>query len=279
MNWFRTITRFYWVLALVLIAGCGGNVQTESPASTTDETTDMSEQIGTFAFRANGEDFIRQGFVSGDGWRIDFDHAYVTLANLTSYQSDPPFDSESDDAPQASVTVQLDGPYVVDLAEGDTDADPILVGTVDAPAGRYNALAWDMVAAPDGPAQGAVIMLQGTAEKDGETVDFTLRLTQEGAYLCGDFVGDERKGILTAGGNADVEATFHFDHLFGDATMPPDDAINTDALGFAPLAELAVDGQMDMDTAALENALSDEDAAKLRAVHLAHVGEGHCRTR
>ena len=38
---------------------------------------------GTLAFQANGEDFVRQGFVAKDGWTIDFDHVYVTLAEVT----------------------------------------------------------------------------------------------------------------------------------------------------------------------------------------------------
>lgn len=42
-------------------------------------TQAANAQTGTLVLVDNGEDFIRQGFVSKDGWQIDFDHAYVTL--------------------------------------------------------------------------------------------------------------------------------------------------------------------------------------------------------
>ena len=154
---------------------------------------------------------------------------------------------------------------------------PILVGTVEAAAGRYNALAWELVRAPDGLADGAVILMEGRATKDDVTLPFRISLDEESAYVCGDFVGDERKGILQAGETADLEATFHFDHLFGDGSAPPDADINTGALGFEPFAALAQDGRVDVDMAALQAGLSAEDYAKLTAMHLAHVGEGHCR--
>ena len=43
-------------LALVAVA-CGGGGE---------------DKVGTVIFTANGEDFVRDGFVSEDGWRIDF---------------------------------------------------------------------------------------------------------------------------------------------------------------------------------------------------------------
>jgi hypothetical protein len=133
-----------------------------------------------------------------------------------------------------------------------------------------------MVEAADGPASGAVILMQGTAEQTGEQIAFTIALDQESSHTCGDYVGDERKGLLEAGATADVEATFHFDHIFGDADLPPDDALNTGALGFAPLAVLADNGTLDVDMAALEAGLAPEAYALLTEAHLAHVGEGHC---
>jgi hypothetical protein len=91
-------------------------------------------------------------------------------------------------------------------------------------------------------------------------------------------VGDERKGILAAGEEADLEATFHFDHLFGDGEAPPDDDINTGALGFDPLAALASDGVLEADSDRLEADLDPADYAKLLEIlpSLGHVGEGHC---
>ncbi|MBF2001657.1 MAG: DUF4382 domain-containing protein, partial [Synechococcales cyanobacterium M58_A2018_015] len=111
-----------------------------------------------------------------------------------------------------------------------------------------------------------------------ETVNFTLRFDEELAFTCGDFVGEQRKGILTAGGTADLEATFHFDHLFGDADTPANDSLNTGALGFAPLAAIAQNGELDADTATLRQQLAPEDFEKLMGIlpSLGHVGEGHC---
>ncbi|MEL6321457.1 MAG: DUF4382 domain-containing protein, partial [Cyanobacteria bacterium J06626_14] len=72
--------------------------------------------------------------------------------------------------------------------------------------------------------------------------------------------------------------TFHFDHIFGDGDAPAEDPINTGALGFEPLAALASDGQLDVNTAMLEQQLSAEAYSVLEetVAGLGHVGEGHC---
>lgn len=239
---------------------------------------EAAEEIGTLIFTANGEEFIREGFICKDGWALSFDHAYVTLTSISAFQTDPPFDTdmgwEVDDVTRARA--DLPGVYTVDLAE--PGADPALVGEAEAvPAGRYNAIYWEMVRAPDGPSEGCVVLLIGTAEKDGETIGFSLGLDREVAYLGGEYVGEERKGILPAGGSAVMEMTFHFDHLFGDFNEDPDAEINTGALGFGPLAALAVDGALEVSLSELETFLTEGDYALLLAVmtHLAHVGEGH----
>lgn len=248
-------------------------------ADTTEETTTAAAgETGELTIRANGEDFVRQGFVTKDGWQVDFDHVYVTLADITAYQTDPPFDAEAGGEPKATETVSVEEPITVDLAEGDESADPIMVQAVEAPAGRYNALSWKMMPAADGPAAGQTIWLEGTATKEGETIDFAMKLNPTLEYVCGDFVGDERKGILEASDQADLEATFHFDHLFGDGEAAPDDYINTGALGFDPLAAIADGNTLDVDMAALESQLSAEEYQQLMEIlpSLGHVGEGHC---
>lgn len=239
------------------------------------ESVQVSEP-GTLAIQANGEDFVRQGFTTKDGWQISFDHVYVTLDSVKAYQTDPPFDPQKSDTLSASAEVSLTQPITVDLAEGDA---PIQVGELAAPAGRYNALSWQMVAAPSGIAQGYPLMMVGSASKDGETIDFSLKLSEELGFVCGDFIGDERKGFVNSGDSASVEATFHFDHLFGDAETPADDDLNIGALGFDPLAALAENGQVDVDSTALKARLSDTDHQKLLEIlpSLGHVGEGHCQ--
>lgn len=273
-------------LALILpglLQACAGGETPEAEAPETESTAEVpgsqvSGETGTLQIRANGEDFVRQGFVSKDGWEISFDHLYVNLVGLTAYQTDPPYDPEAGDELQASQEVKVEEAKTIDLAEGDENAEPVLVEEVEAPAGRYNALSWEMVNASEGPASGYAMVIQGVATKDGETVNFTLNVDEELAFSCGDFVGDERKGILEPGGTADVEATFHFDHLFGDGEAAPDDEINTGALGFQPLADLAEGGELTADTSDLEQNLSEEDYNKLLGIlpSLGHVGEGHC---
>ncbi len=280
-----TVFRVCWssvLLVVVLLAGaCGSTPAAPAapvPPPVVSPAPPAPSGVGTLEFRANGEDFVRQGFVTKDGWAISFDHVYVTLANVTAHQTNPPFDALSDTPLDAQVSVSLEGVHTVDLAEGDEHAEPILIGTASASAGRYNALSWDMVKATAGPAQGAAVMLVGTASRDGTELPFTIRLEQESSETCGDFIGDERKGVLEDGGIAQLEATFHFDHLFGDGEAAPDDEINTGALGFEPFARLATNGSVDVDVAAIQAGFSAEERALLDEMHLPHVGEGHCRT-
>src|SRR4030042_5537645 len=93
--------------------------------------SDGEKEVGTIQFNANGEDFVREGFVSKDGWSISFDHVYITLKNITAYQTDPPYDATSGNEIDSSTYVRLEGTYTVDLAEGGEDAAPILVSQVN----------------------------------------------------------------------------------------------------------------------------------------------------
>ena len=261
-------------LLFVAIAGCSEPTNTSATADNA-----IAEGSGTLLVKANGEDFVREGFTGKDGWRIDFDNLYATMTDVTAFQSDPPFEPGEGKRLQAKESVAYDAePVTVDLAEGDTPIEAIEFA--DAPSGRYNALGWQLVPAATGPATGYPLMLIGTATKDGESVDFEIGLSDAIAYTCGDFIGDERKGILTPDETAEVEATFHFDHMFGDAEAPADDDINVGALGFGPLAELAQDGQLTIDSEGLKEQLSKEDYETLQAVFpgLGHVGEGHCES-
>jgi hypothetical protein len=226
---------------------------------------------------ANGEDFVRQGFVSKDGWRIDFNHAYVTLANTIAHQTEPPFNPEGNDKLESLTSVTLvSEPTTIDLAEGDENALPIEVAQVSGSIGNYNALEWKLV---NSGANSNSVILEGVAKKDNESVAFTLNLPVELSYQCGEFVGDERKGFLEAGKTAEVETTFHFDHLFGDNNTPADDELNVGALGFQPLANIASNGTLTTDLATLKQNLTSEDYDKLisNLNSLGHVGEGHCR--
>ena len=250
----------------------------EAPTAETAEAEPVSGEVGTMEFRANGEDFVRKGFVSKDGWQIDFENIYVNFADAQAYETLVPYDADAGGEPQAKQVISLVESKTVDLAAGDENAETILVNEVPAPPGRYSALSWKMVPAAEGPAAGYPLLIKGTASKDGQTVPFTLKFNEELAFTCGDYVGDDRKGILQPGDRAEMEATFHFDHLFGDGEAAPEDEINTGALGFEPIAAMATDGSVDTDLDTLNAQLSAEDSQKLMEIlpNLAHVGEGHC---
>ena len=235
---------------------------------------------GKLQIRANGEDFVRQGFRSKDGWNISFDHLYVTLTEVAAYQSNPPYNPDAGGKIQATQKLIFNELKTVDLAAGDENADPILVREfTEAPAGHYNALSWRMVKATSEPTSGYSLVMKGTATRDSRQIDFAIAIDREYAYTCGEFVGENRKGILSPGGTADLEATFHFDHIFGDGDAPPNDDINTGALGFAPLADLASNGKLNVTLNDLQQRLSTRDYQTLAKtlVSLGHVGEGHCQ--
>ncbi len=235
--------------------------------------TACASENGQLEIRANGEDFVRQGFVSKDGWSINFDQVLVNLQAVTAYQTDPPFDASTGNTPEGE-NVTVEGLKLVDLAAGDAEADPILLETVEATAGQYNAISWEMVNGNDG----FTLHLVGTAEKDGTTIPFDIQIDETYQYVCGEFVGDERKGFVDPESTGDVEMTFHFDHVFGDADTDMSEPLNVGALGFDPLATLANNGTLTVTQADLEAGLSDEDFATLMDTlgTLGHVGEGHC---
>ncbi len=266
-------------LLSLLIASCSS----ETSESNNTSTVANNQGEATLNLVANGEDFIRQGFVTKDGWTMNFDRLDVNLSDVTAYQIEGAFEpTEGDklDTLEYSEKVSLlDTPKVVDLAEGEADAEPIMVTNAEVTPGFYNAVAWKIdIAEAESPLAGKTMVLQGTASKDEQVINFDISLNRPIQYLCGEYVGDERKGIIQAGETGELETTFHFDHIFGDRETSPDDALNVDALGFEPLAKLASGDSLTIDDATLSQQLSPEDQEKLTkaVIGLGHVGEGHC---
>ncbi len=252
------------------------------PQTTVTEDTAAPEATaegGTLEMFANAEERPQAGFTSGDGWELSFDHLYVNFSELRAFQTEPPYDYTSLSPIENPVAEVSFAPQSVDLVTGNED-DPtvFLDAQSDVPEGHYNAISYYITPATDGPGEGYSIVIIGTAERDGETIDFVLNLEQELNYYCGEFIGDERRGILTAGDEASLEATLHLDHLFGEGSRPADDPLNQSAFGFDPLAALATDGRVEADMALLQSELSPEDFARLESslVELGHAGEGHC---
>ena len=244
-------------------------------------TTMAATEEGILKLIANGEDFVRQGFVSKDGWEIEFDRLDVNLSDAVAYSTDSfePQPGDTKESIEFQHQANFDTAGAVDLAAGEADAEPITVAQVEVPLGFYNALTWGLSTADSNSAiAGNTMVLDGRATKNGETVDFVLGFNQPLEYVCGEFVGDERLGIVQVNEPGQVETTFHFDHIFGDADTPLEDALNADALGFQPLADLASEGTLELNETDLAERLSPQNYQKLTEAiaGLGHVGEGHC---
>ncbi len=148
---------------------CSQQLPTQAEVST--------DNGGILALVANGEDFVRQGFVSKDGWEISFDRVYVNLAEANAYQAESgfePTEKDSIDTVEYQKKVSfLDSPTVVDLAAGEADAAPILVARAETDGGFYNALGWKIATAGENTViPGNTMVLQGKAAKDGQTIHF-----------------------------------------------------------------------------------------------------------
>lgn len=224
-------------------------------------------QKGTLLLHANGEERLQTGWTTKDGWKLQFDHVYLTLGSVTAYQTNPPFDPAAGDRPESEVTVVFSDPMTVDLV---SDQRP-LVGSAEAAVGHFNALQWQTLAPS--------LQLVGTAQRGNVTIPFDITLAQPLAFVCGDYIGDERKGFVAANSTADLEITLHFDHLFGDGAEAATAEINREAVGFDPFAALATPEGVTVDWTELQQKLSSQDFQALRKVlsNLGHVGEGHCR--
>lgn len=268
------------ILAILslLVVGCSDQGTAENPLD--------NNANATLNLVANGEDFVRQGFVTKDGWKINFDRLEVNLSNIAAYQVEGGFDVQQEQqietlAFQKEVAL-LTQPKVVDLAQGEADAEPILVTTTSVPSGLYNAIAWQIDTAPKhSPLAGKTMVLQGKASKAQQVINFQISLNRPLKYLCGEYVGDDRKGIVQAGETGELEVTFHFDHVFGDSGTNADESFNLGTLGFEPLAKLASGDRLIIDDPALSQKLSPQDQEKLTQaiIGLGHVGEGHCQLK
>ncbi len=252
-----------WVmLAMGLVSVATGCAQAEPETST-----------GQLRLVANGEAFTHEGLITKDGWEVEFERVMLNLDAVVASQNDAMAQDESDAPSQAVVLV--DEPMVVDLTEGEAGA--VTVVTQDAVStGAYTAIAWQLVSQPDTPA----IQLIGVARKDDTTLNFQLQFDRPFVYECGEYVGDQRKGLVKPDETGELEITTHWDHLFGDGTSAPDDEINTGALGFTPIAAFANEGTVTISYSELMQKLSPEDAEILTKTldGMGHVGEGHCES-
>ena len=59
-----------FIIPSALLSSC--QTQTTETETETEQTQTTDNTPGTLQLRANGEDFVREGFVSKDGWESDF---------------------------------------------------------------------------------------------------------------------------------------------------------------------------------------------------------------
>ena len=221
---------------------------------------------GTLTLFANGEELATDGFnapkLTRDGWALQFDHIFVTLADVTAMQTEPPYDAKTGAVPAATTRVSFDAAQqmTIDLVAAEDDGR-VTIATLPAPDGHYNAITWSLVPADSGDWTGQSMVFIGTATRDGDSVDFVLTSSDIHEYSCGEYVGDTRKGFVTTGAEAELELTFHLDHVFGRADRDAQDQMNIDALGFDAFAT------------------GGAQVISLAGLHIGHVGEGHCAVR
>ena len=216
---------------------------------------------GTLTIFAHGEDLATEGFIAPkltrDGWDLQFDHIYVTLADIAALQTDPPYDAEASGTPDATISASFEDPQTIDLTDAGDDGR-VQIASITAPEGHYNAITWSVVPAQTGDWAGQSIVFIGTATRDGQSVDFTLTSAATHDYTCGEYVGDARKGFVMPGAEADLELTFHLDHVFGRADRDASGDMNSHAVGFDSFAA------------------GGTQVIALDGLHIGHVGEGHC---
>ncbi|MBD3320984.1 MAG: DUF4382 domain-containing protein [Chitinivibrionales bacterium] len=224
-----------------------------------------SEKNSALVFRANGEDFVRQGFIDKQGWAIAFDTVLVHLSDIAAYNK------------KEGLRAELQGNFAVDLAAGDDNAIPVKVGTVDnVAAGNYQSLKFKVTKATAGEYRGSSIVMTGKAIKDSLSIPFIIKINETMTFTCTEgYVGDEIKGIVKEDSVADVEMTFHFDHIFGDNDAPMDNHINSSSVGFDFFYQYRDGGKVAVSQSELKQ--DDEYETFVRALwSLGHCGEGHC---
>ena len=76
------IKKLFLVVSLTLLTPAVISCNSPRESSTPEKTIETGVKKGNLFLVANGEDFIREGFVSKDGWRLDFDRLHATGAGL-----------------------------------------------------------------------------------------------------------------------------------------------------------------------------------------------------
>lgn len=229
-------------------------------------TIGCSKKTGNILFTANGEEFVVDGLISKEGWQIQFSSLLINIDSPEAYNPNHP-----------ELKALLKGHHLINLKRGTTEKPEVSVAILpDVQTGNYQSLRFSLKQIESGEYAGFSIVLKGNAEKEDEKIPFEIKLDEELTFdgLEG-YVGDSIKGILKAGKTADVEMTFHFDHLFGNIEMGADDHVNSGSPGFEFFLPYIKDNKIDVTQ---DQTKSNPQYDKLiQSIEtLGHLGEGHC---
>ena len=217
-------------------------------------------------FKANGEDFVKNGFVGKNKWRIDFDHLFVNIANIKAYNS------------EKNLEIKLNNKYWIDLKSIDKDGLTPVDTVKNVKPGNYQSLNFELKRAFSGEYKDYSIVIIGKAKKNNKTIPFKIKLDEEMLFVGKEgFVGDQIKGLLKENGTAETEMTFHFDHIFGDDNSPASDHVNTESVGFDFFNQFVKNGKVDVSQKELKTTKNYKTLIKA-IWSLGHLGEGHCDT-
>ena len=225
-----------------------------------------SSKKGNLLFNANGEDFVVNGLISKEGWKVDFDKVLVNLGSPQAYNPE-----------NQDLKAILEGDHLVDLKRGTSARPEVSVGIVShADTGNYQSLKFSLKRIESGEYAGYSIVLIGIAQKDEIKVPFIIKLDEEMTFNGREgYVGDSIKGILGEDKTTDVEMTFHFDHIFGNIEMGDEDHVNSESPGFALFLDFIKDKTIDVDQKEMrDHSLYNSLIHGIET--LGHLGEGHC---
>lgn len=213
-------------------------------------------------FKANGEEFIRKGFIDKNNWHLTFTDVFVNLTNINAVS-------------ESGKKIELHGNFWINLLDGSDDLIEIAKVTNVNP-GNYKDLQFS-VSPQNNKCPNCSMLIKGTATKDNKKVKFTIKINESILWDAPDgYVGKTIKGIVTNKKDGEEEISFHFDHLFGDVTASKDDHVNTNSVGFDYFMQYEKNNSIDISQDAL---IKDKEYEKLiKAIwSLGHSGEGHAK--
>lgn len=217
----------------------------------------------TLVFFANGEEFIKDGFVSKDGWKLKFDTVIVNISNPFAYNN--------------NLSASLKGNFAINLVTNNNEAGLKRIGEVNMlGSGNYKSLKFGISKISSGEFKGYSIILKGNASKDSINKTFLIKLNEEILFDGKEgYVGDIPRGILKSNDTANLELTFHFDHIFGDFNSPLTEHVNTGSVGFEFFNQFSSDSNI---VISQDELLKDKNYKILvdGIKTLGHLGEGHC---